>query len=51
MGMCWNLEPLTPVETQGKDTLEAWIENLLAFREVCFLVRSREVIDAPSELP
>lgn len=23
MGMCWNLEPLTPVETQGKDTLEA----------------------------
>lgn len=50
-GMRWNLEPLTPVKTQGKDILEAWIENLLAFREICFFVTSREVVDAPSELP
>lgn len=50
MGMSWNLEPFTPVKTQGKVTLEAGTESLLAFRESCFLV-SREVADGPSELP
>jgi len=48
--MCWNLELLTPVKTGGKDMLEAGTENLLALRETCSWVMSRDVVDAPSEL-